>query len=459
MTPIRRETECRVFGLVARPVLAVVGAAALAASSLSAVGAASPPQSEADPEPFRMERVADAKGVVDLEPLESPSGRPATREVETAAELGDFSNPPLQGDALARAELGLATDIAAGRTPKDDSFDAERSDKLEAETTRQIEVYENGNGTRTAVLSAGPERFKDPDGQWVGYDLTPARADDGSHRAAASDLDVTVPADPAKDGLVVARHGDDAVAFGLPAVVGTVNGSPRVGDDELSPNGHVAVEGDGGVSAAVTLTTGGFEQQVAFPTRDRLDGNGYEVTVDLPSGWRARQGAMETNRVEFIDGAGALVSTFSSGLVWDASGASMADHRTGDAIISLVSAGSGRALINISADPRWLDEATFPVTIDPTYTYTFTGSSTWADTFAARGLSTPMENGVYLSAGKSATIGWAGDLPQVPASGARYRHAHTADAAGPVDGHRVGGATSSGSTRTTRVRRRSGTSR
>ncbi|MEO7573502.1 MAG: DNRLRE domain-containing protein, partial [Acidimicrobiales bacterium] len=373
-------------------------AAAVMASGL-AVAAAAPPQEEPAQEPFAMERVGEAQNVRELDPLDSGQDRPVERVLETGEELGDFSNPPLQGEELAQAEYDLAADLAAGRVEKDQSFDPRTSDKVASATTAQAEVFDNGNGTRTAVLGAGPERFKDATGDWVDFDLTPKASADGSYRATASDLDVSVPADPEADGLVVMSRAEEMVGFGVPSVLVAGFSAPRAESDALSPDGHVAVKDSAGTTAAITLTTSGFEQQVTVGSRAALQKDGYELTVSLPEGWAVRQGDAGTNRVEFFNIAGELVATFGSGVAWDSTGASLALAQMSDAVIVLDRTDAGQAVVRVSVDGAWLDKAVFPVTIDPTFTYTITGDSTYADTFAQNDLGTAQENALFVAAG------------------------------------------------------------
>ena len=393
--------------------LVVVLSAALLASTLSAAEAEPvPDEAEEATSPFDVERVGERVDVRDVEEPASLDGGRVERRLTTADELGDFSNPPLQGDALAKAELARATDIAAGRLPKDDSFDPDRSEKVDSATTSQAEVFDNSNGTRTAVLSAGRERFRDPSGDWVDLDLATTESASGGFRAAASDLDVEIPRDPSKEGLVVAGHGDARVIVGVPSSLEGDVGLAVPASDALSPNGHVEVNDARGVTAAVTLTTSGFEQQVTYPSRAAVTDDGYVLPIEVPEGWTVRQGAEGTNRVEFLDAFGELVATFGSGLAWDSTGESLAAARLGDAAIELLESRPGEARIRVSVASDWLDGAKFPVTIDPTYTYTITTSSTWADTFAQSDLGTAQENALFVAAGRSGP--WAGTYMRFP---------------------------------------------
>src|SRR5262245_9959171 len=167
-------------------------------------------------DPFEMGRIAGAVDVRDLDEPEDASADQVARRLETANELGDFSHPPLQGDALAKAELARAVDIEARRAEVDRSFDRSRADKVEGATTANAEVFRNGDGTRTAVLSDGKVRFQDDQGAWVDYDLSLDREPSGALVAGASDVPVTVSDDP-QAGQVTVGEGDAQVVFGLPS--------------------------------------------------------------------------------------------------------------------------------------------------------------------------------------------------------------------------------------------------
>lgn len=143
---LRRRTS----GLPQRA-LAVVVAVMTLATGASAVA---PPAAEAQA------AKAQVRSPLDLPAL--PTARAVPPRLEIPA--GDYTNPP-PNPSSPEALLPVARP-----TP---SFDPGRSRPLDAETTATKKVYANGDGTRTAVRSAAPVRFKDSAGRWTDVEGSP----------------------------------------------------------------------------------------------------------------------------------------------------------------------------------------------------------------------------------------------------------------------------------------------
>ena len=116
--------------------------------------------------------------------LPAPASEPAPQEPARIA-TGDFANPPPNPTDVA-ARMAEAEPAAA--------FDPATATAIEAETTPTEKVYAGRDGTRTAVVSARPARFRDPnaDGAWTEFDLTLVPGPDASLVARAAPAAATL---------------------------------------------------------------------------------------------------------------------------------------------------------------------------------------------------------------------------------------------------------------------------
>ncbi|MEM9204647.1 MAG: hypothetical protein AAGC53_23640, partial [Actinomycetota bacterium] len=116
--------------------------------------------------------------------------------------------------AAAPAAIAAVVDVVA------DGFVEGASLRIESETTESVEVFANPDGSRTAVMSAGPVRARDEAGVWAPIDTSLARDASGDFVAENTSVDVTVLATPEEVGAstvmaeVSAADGADVVRVG-----------------------------------------------------------------------------------------------------------------------------------------------------------------------------------------------------------------------------------------------------
>ena len=179
----------------------------------------------------------------DLSPLKSTPAPRTTPQLP----VGDFSNaPPSPADASARRPV-----------PKGAGFDPTRSTPLDTLTTPTRRLYINADGSRTAVVTQSPVRFKDASGRWVDDNLNLQRGADGSLGATAAAATAHLAANAAGPMRLPTAAGDitlrlpDAAATSEAAVSGeraTYPGALGAGRDltlTLAPGGGGAVGGVG----------------------------------------------------------------------------------------------------------------------------------------------------------------------------------------------------------------------
>lgn len=247
----------------------------------------------AGPLPLNAAEEAPA-GRVRVDPSEVPAlvSQPPAPAAEER--VGDFSHDP----SLPRPGEGA------------EGFDPERSVLLEEETTETQQVWENPDGSRTAVFGEAPARFRDETGEWQEIDLALVEAGGGFAPAASpnaaearSDADGPVVALQTPAGEVSARYRHE------------VDG-PRSRDAEGSVQDDVVVFEDalpGRRDVTVAWTASGWEESVVLPSASGPAG--YVTELSVPEGVTARDVA---GAVEFVDADGELFGVFGGGYAHDA---------------------------------------------------------------------------------------------------------------------------------------------
>lgn len=310
-------------------------------------------------------------------PLPAGAGE---RELEVPE--GDFTDPPLQG---ARALLAAEE--------RESSFDPETSVVVEGETTETRLVYENVDGSRTAVVSAGPVRFEE-DGEWREIDLGLVEGD-GELVPEAARSGVTFPSDAGADGVAVHETSLGDVVVGVPSVVESP-GEPVVAS--VGPLEQIVVEGAGGVSSVVTPLSTGFEHDVVFPTAASAEAS-FTVELSVPSGVVA---VPDDHGVALVAGD-EVVAHYGGGVAFDAVGAVEGGRETPVAT-TLVAQVGDVVMVEVSVDAAWLADPgrEFPVTVDPTYTSIIGITSGGGDTYVNQAApTTSYASAVDLRIGKA----------------------------------------------------------
>ncbi|MFK5635975.1 DNRLRE domain-containing protein, partial [Ornithinimicrobium sp. LYQ103] len=229
----------------------------------------------------------------------------------------------------------------------------------------------NPDGSYTTQMSAGQQRFRGTDGEWVEVDLDLAVRADGSVGPKAHPLGIRLPGDAGAGGKLV-----DAISVTHPGGGRQVTWRlPVKGRPVLEETTARYVDAWPGVDVVIDARRSGFEQTFvltdpaaadALPGADKVS---WSVPL-LTKGLTARTGGEGV--VEFVDAQGVVVSTIVAPVAFDA----QVDDRSGlptsttQVDLDVVpAAGKGRAELVVSVDRAWLTDAArvFPVTVDPTY--------------------------------------------------------------------------------------------
>jgi RHS repeat-associated protein len=301
---------------------------------------------------------------------------PSDEPVELAPFVpnGDFAEPaPLEDGLLAGGDQGV--------------FD-ESSELVDDLTTPTREVYENADGSLTAVSTAQPVRFEDSEGEWQDIDLTLSETPAGDIATEAAAVPVVLPKD--KPGSVEVQSPAGVIAVSAPDVVEDPEETPAL------DGGTSVTEGDGGLAVQVDATVWGFEQSVLLPEAGAPAS--YQVEITLPSGLVARSGS---RGVEFVDGAGELVSFFGGGLAQDSATVGVAEGAVASVVTSLVAVDGDTATVEIGVDAGWLADPArvFPVAIDPSFVGDTSATNGGADTWVQGNLSQSLWGHANLKVG------------------------------------------------------------
>jgi RHS repeat-associated protein len=289
----------------------------------------------------------------DLPPLPSADDKGPSREVPD----GDFSSPP------------PATGQRPAPTPAPpQAFDPTTATLVDSETTPTRAVYDRPDGTRTAVVSTRPVRFRDTAGSWQDIDVNLATDADGWRSARADAAGARFA--PTAAGRVVdfAAPGGN-FGFSYP---GATAKAPITSKNRARYNDALS----GGRDLTLERTVDGFKESVILPTAQAAAS--YQLQIALPAGYQARQaGAV----IEILDPDGALYAAYGSAIAFDSSEANAGTGAETSPTVRLASVGVGTATIEVGVDPAWVadPDRVFPVTIDPSFwaNITASGPDTW----------------------------------------------------------------------------------
>lgn len=293
--------------------------------------------------------------------IESLSGSTADTVLENPS--GNYEDPPLTGP---RALLA-----AADRRQR--PYDPSGSTTVDALTTSSREVLENPDGSRTALLSPAPVRYRDDSGDWQPIDL--GLQSDGQDRLApiGAPTDIVIPND-ASEAIAVDQVGSGEISLRAPAILGQP-GNASVVDGGVAAD-TVQVIGSSSVESRVTPSPSGFEHDIVFPTQGSSVSS-YDLVFDLPDGVTAHE---TSSGVIFSAANGGQVSSFGGGIAHDAGRVGVrAEVPVATALVSLT---ARAATVRVTVPEPWLTDPTrqYPVTVDPTYT-SIIGQTGGGDTY------------------------------------------------------------------------------
>lgn len=227
-------------------------------------------------------------------------------------------------------------------------------------------MYLNRDGSHTAVVSAGPTRFRTESG-WVDLDLSLVPAPDGSLVAKAAPGAATLGA-RADTTLATVATAAGPITLHHPGAAGVAGRSQA--DRATYPRAL-----GGGRDLVLTPTPDGYKEEVVLP--DAAAGATYREVFGLPEGVVARDAPAG---VEFVDGEGVVVATLGGGIAYDAAFPAAGPAATTPVSVHVVPPEGADALprteatdpanavtVEVSISPDWLaaPDRRFPVTIDP----------------------------------------------------------------------------------------------
>ncbi|EYT50831.1 DNRLRE domain-containing protein [Brachybacterium muris] len=299
--------------------------------------------------------------------------------------------------------------------------------EVTGERTESSTTWVNPDGTVTTTQHAAPVRFQDAEGAWQEFDTTLEERADGSIAPVA------VPDPVVLAGSVEGTTADPAPVASMDAGEGAqvaVAWEGELSEPVLAGDAATYRGAWPGIDLVVHATRDGFEQSFVIADREALLGytgqasagasdaggdggaggvpapvpvTGGRVSWDVPlvvsEDLTAREVAGE--RIEFVNGAGEVVSRFEAPLAWDA----QVDAKSWEHVnhvpvtVALVGQDAGRVTLRLSVDGGWLlDEGrVFPVTVDPVYA-SATARPTF-DAFVQSNISTDRSSEQELKAG------------------------------------------------------------
>lgn len=266
-------------------------------------------------------------------------------------------------------------------------FDPQRSVVVESLTTPTRLVFEDPSGSRTAVVSGGPVRSQDEDGNWNPIDLSLVKDPSGVLHPVNGSVPVSVFPSVTTSGeiaqlsiagqsLALMIDGVDAGAKGTiseaksfdpPQLPGmsksdSAKATKLIGLPKPSSGAPVYPVSDG-VSVEVAASVNGIKTTYSVDHPKAANGLTKSPLIErirLPQGWSARQGS---RAIELVDSSGVTQSWWLGGPVSDAAGPPALSY----ASMHLLGVVDGVVSGEVVLDGSWLSDSSrvFPITIDP----------------------------------------------------------------------------------------------
>jgi YD repeat-containing protein len=302
--------------------------------------------------------------------------------------------------AVVALEAGIAPASAfpGGPGPQADArteepplpVDAEESAPETAEPTEVVELRtetsrttDNGDGTLTAELFSQPIHYKpDESAAWQPVDVGFEPSDDASLRAESDEAPVSIGLADANDpsGFVRVDDGDHPVAFtllgagepGKPSGDSVQDVQPAV-DDKTATYAEVLP----GLDLQIHAGASGPKTFVVLDSRDA--GSVFTFGVNAPG---LDLKAADDGGISFVDAAGDEVGRIPQPYAVDSS---VSEERGSgdftDRVTLVVSELSGQPAVVVAVDPVWLEAATYPVYVDPTF---YPSTTAYGDAFVSQ---------------------------------------------------------------------------
>ncbi|HVV12772.1 MAG TPA: PA14 domain-containing protein [Amycolatopsis sp.] len=292
-----------------------------------------------------------------------PAGKPVDAASAPAKPAGDFTPLSKRGT--------------------DSRFQGGKSTLVAGSQAQYSEDYANPDGSHTLKLSNEPLNVQDSHGAWhpvdtaVAVDPASKRAHTGWHPLAPSFA--ATADDPALVSVAVGGDQAGLALRGATAAKAATRGPTVTYPDALA-----------GTDLAYTTTPGSVKESLILKAAPAAGQWSFDLSTHGLTPVLAKNGG-----VELRNGAGHPELVIPAPEVWDSAGnnGQSAPAQTGGTY-TITPAGSGRWTLTVSVDTAWLHDAkrVYPVTVDPTLTYT-SGSLSWYKSDGASGTDTVVKVG------------------------------------------------------------------
>lgn len=322
----------------------------------------------------------------------------AVAGVATAALVGGVLSPAAPADAAPATASSTAAQGQGEKAPKVTTADSPVTARIAAmaqgsrvevlpERSESSQTFAEPNGLFTTESSSGPLRVRDANAEdgWRDIDLTLVKGSDGVIRTASPlfPLEVNAGGSSVDAPLAEVSSGDASLGFGwdggaLPTPV-------------LEENRATYSEVEPGVDLVVEATRFGFEHYFVL-TEKPADVS--DVQVELPIVGDGLALKQSEDAVTVVNAKGEAVGQVGDAVVWDAETdphakdadpSAAADLPIAD--VAVEKSGAQQTLV-VTPDAEFLENATYPVTIDPAISLNYAGPQ---DTF----VSSQYPNGNY----------------------------------------------------------------
>ncbi len=237
-----------------------------------------------------------------------------------------------------------------------------------SERTEYSQTFAEPDGTFTSESSTGIERVRDAGSEdgWRAVDLTLREGADGVIRPASPVYGLEIhPGGVGPDApLVELADGDNSIGFGWDG--------GELPEPELDGNRATYSEVEPGVDLVVEATRYGFEHYLVLTEKPT---DPEDVQVVLPVVGEGLSLDQEGTSVAVVDSDGETVGAVGQAFVWDATSdpnsLAVPPQSSGDLPVADVAVEDvdGDQTLVVTPDAEFLEEATYPVTIDPSVTF------------------------------------------------------------------------------------------
>ena len=256
-----------------------------------------------------------------------------------------------------------------GPAPGTGTFNPATSKLVGSAATATSDLYQNADGSYTRIVSSAPLNYQTSSGAWAPIDTSLAVQSDGRWHNRANSLAVSFAtrSDDAALGSLggTGNHGPFGISFGLAGaarVQGTAAGPAMTYPGVLPATDVTEADTAAGIAERLVLHSATAPSTWIFPLK--LTGLTPALQAD--------------GSVDLLDASGAVQGVIPAGLARDSATGPQTGPvgATTPVTYQLITYHGGPAL-QASIDPAWLASPArvFPVTVDPSYNATVTGTT------------------------------------------------------------------------------------